>query len=77
MLNDVLEILINNIIQNFSGASRLFYEREFDFFEKITSISGEIRPFPKGPERRRACLECLSRIKVSVVDEDSKVFLIY
>ncbi|KAL3270935.1 hypothetical protein HHI36_021440 [Cryptolaemus montrouzieri] len=65
LLYDVLESLSNNIIQNFSGASRLFYEREFDFFEKITSISGEIRPFPKGPERRRACLECLGRIKVT------------
>ncbi|KAK9874265.1 hypothetical protein WA026_002618 [Henosepilachna vigintioctopunctata] len=65
VLYDLLESLISNIIQNFSGASRLFYEREFDFFEKITSISGEIRPFPKGPERRRACLECLSRIKVT------------
>ncbi|XP_045467840.1 phosphatidylinositol 4-kinase alpha [Harmonia axyridis] len=64
-LYDVLEILVNNIIQNFSGASRLFYEREFDFFEKITSISGEIKPYPKGPERRRACLECLSKIKVT------------
>ncbi|RYA67396.1 hypothetical protein DD592_27520, partial [Enterobacter cloacae complex sp. 2DZ2F20B] len=41
-----------------------FYEREFDFFGKITNISGEIRPYPKGPERRRACLEALRRIKV-------------
>uniref|UniRef100_A0AAR5P953 PI3K/PI4K catalytic domain-containing protein n=1 Tax=Dendroctonus ponderosae TaxID=77166 RepID=A0AAR5P953_DENPD len=42
----------------------MFYEREFDFFDKITNISGEIRQFPKGPERRKACLDALSRIKV-------------
>lgn len=62
---DILDGLIQSIIQNLSGPARLFHEREFDFFEKITNISGEIRPYPKGPERRRACLEALSKIKVT------------
>lgn len=46
------------------GPAKKFYEREFDFFGKITNISGEIRPFPKGAERKKACLDQLSKIAV-------------
>lgn len=63
-LYDVLESLVNSIVNTLSGSARDFYKREFDFFNKITQISGEIRPFPKGPERKRACLEALSKIVV-------------
>ncbi|XP_017786237.1 PREDICTED: phosphatidylinositol 4-kinase alpha isoform X2 [Nicrophorus vespilloides] len=63
-LFDVLESLIGSIIAALSGPAKQFYEREFDFFDKITNISGEIRPYPKGVERKRACLEALSKIKV-------------
>ncbi|XP_055374781.1 phosphatidylinositol 4-kinase alpha [Condylostylus longicornis] len=64
LLYDVLEALSGNIISGFSGAAKRFYEREFDFFGKITAVSGEIRSFPKGPARKKACLEVLSKIKV-------------
>nr|CAH7716979.1 unnamed protein product [Callosobruchus chinensis] len=64
ILFEVLESLVTSILTDISGPAQSFYEREFDFFDKITSISGEIRNFPKGPERRKACLEALSRIKV-------------
>lgn len=30
----------------------------------MTGISGEIRHFPKGPERKQACLDCLRKIQV-------------
>ncbi|XP_046385278.1 phosphatidylinositol 4-kinase alpha isoform X2 [Ischnura elegans] len=63
-LFDTLDALSNSIISSLSGPAKQFYEREFDFFKRITNISGEIRPYPKGPERKRACLEALSRIKV-------------
>ena len=49
---------------NIPGPAQKFYEREFDFFGKITDISGEIRPFPKGAERKKACLEQLAKIVV-------------
>ncbi|KAJ8042770.1 Phosphatidylinositol 4-kinase alpha [Holothuria leucospilota] len=61
---DQLEVLIKGIIDNLSGNAKAFYEREFDFFGKITAISGEIRPYPKGDERKKACLKALSKIKV-------------
>lgn len=63
-LYEALDLLSQNIIGSFSGAAKRFYEREFDFFGKITAVSGEIRSFPKGIERKNACLAALSRIKV-------------
>ncbi|KAH8303925.1 hypothetical protein KR044_012424, partial [Drosophila immigrans] len=63
-LYEALDQLTQNIIASFSGAAKRFYEREFDFFGKITAVSGEIRSFPKGIERKNACLAALSRIKV-------------
>lgn len=59
-----MEALSSSIVSSLSGPAKLFYEREFDFFDKITNISGTIRPFPKGAERKKACLEALSKIKV-------------
>lgn len=64
VLFEVLESLTNSIVDDLSGPAKLFYEREFDFFEKITNISGAIRPYPKGAERKKACLEALNKIKV-------------
>lgn len=55
---------MTSIVNSLSGHSKEFYEREFDFFSKVTAISGEIRPYPKGPERKKALLNCLSRIDV-------------
>ncbi|XP_055594149.1 phosphatidylinositol 4-kinase alpha isoform X1 [Uranotaenia lowii] len=64
VLYEGLEGLSNNIISSLSGPAKRFYEREFDFFGKITAVSGEIRSFPKGQARKKACLDALSRIKV-------------
>lgn len=63
-LFDAMDSLIKSILNALSGPAKQFYEREFDFFDKITSISGEIRPFPKGPERKKACLDALRKIEV-------------
>ncbi|XP_015600220.1 phosphatidylinositol 4-kinase alpha isoform X2 [Cephus cinctus] len=64
VLFDVLDSLVKSILSSLSGPAKQFYEREFDFFDKITSISGDIRPYPKGPEREQACLKALRKIKV-------------
>lgn len=47
-LYDVLDALVNSILNSLSGRAKDFYKREFDFFNKITHISGDIRHFPKG-----------------------------
>lgn len=57
--------LTDVIVSKLSGSARKFYEREFEFFDKITGVSGIIRAYPKGPERKKACLDALSQIDVT------------
>lgn len=47
-----------------SGPAKEFFDREFEFFGKITAVSGDIRPYPKGVERKNACLAALQKIAV-------------
>ncbi|RWS14888.1 phosphatidylinositol 4 kinase-like protein [Dinothrombium tinctorium] len=63
-LYEPLDHIINCIISTLSGPAKEFYEREFDFFGKVTAISGEIRHFPKGKERKEALLRALQKIEV-------------
>lgn len=64
ILFDTLDALVKSIVGSLSGPAKQFHEREFDFFEKITNISGEIRPYPKGLERKQACLNALKKIQL-------------
>eukprot|EP00794_Sanderia_malayensis_P007730 gene7730-8569_t len=66
---DKLENLINKITKSLTGAALGFFEREFSFFDRVTQISGQIRPYPKS-ERKHYCQELLKDIKV-----DSGVYL--
>lgn len=63
---DSLECITASIVNSLSGQAKAFYEREFDFFGKVTAISGEIRAYPKGPERKKALLNCIARIDVQL-----------
>ena len=40
---DRLEYIMQKITESLSGNALDFYKREFDFFEKVTGISGEIK----------------------------------
>lgn len=63
-LYDILNELINTITTSVSGSAKEFFEKEFDFVRRMTSISGEIREFPKGEQRREALLQALGRFVV-------------
>ena len=56
------------MISGFSGVDKIFYEREFTFFDEVTSISGKLKPFIKKPkpEKKQKIEEELRKIKVEV-----------
>ena len=56
------------MIKSFSGADKVFYEREFSFFSEVTDISGKLRPFIKKskPEKKQKIEEELRKITVEV-----------
>ncbi|KAH8869730.1 Phosphatidylinositol 4-kinase alpha [Schistosoma japonicum] len=56
--------LSSTIQNNFNGSTLAFYQREFEFFDQITSVSAKIRPFPKGEARKKACLDALREVNV-------------
>jgi phosphatidylinositol 4-kinase len=63
-----LDKVMSRMIAGFSNSDRAFYEREFAFFDEVTSISGKLKPFIKRPkpEKKQKIEEELRKIKVDV-----------
>jgi phosphatidylinositol 4-kinase len=59
---------MNRMIAEFSAVDRDFYEREFTFFDEVTSISGKLKPYIKRPkpEKKQKIEEELRKIKVDI-----------
>ena len=59
---------MGRMISEFSDVDKAFYEREFTFFDEVTSISGKLKPFIKRPkpEKKQKIEEELRKIKVEV-----------
>ena len=64
----ILETLRNAIVDGFDDQSRDFFDREFEFFKEVTSVSGKIKDYPKGQERKVACINALKEVKVQMID---------
>ncbi|PPQ98140.1 hypothetical protein CVT26_003184 [Gymnopilus dilepis] len=67
-MKPLLEAMINNITASLSGTDRAFYDREFTFFNEITSISGKLKPYIKKtkPEKKAKIDEEMAKIEVDV-----------
>ena len=53
-MKPILDQMTDMVIASLSGEAKIFYEREFRFFNEVTSISGKLRPFIKKtkPEKK-------------------------
>ncbi|KAJ8767237.1 hypothetical protein K2173_013634 [Erythroxylum novogranatense] len=60
---ELLPIVRQRIIDGFSPKARDMFRREFDFFDKVTSISGVLLPLPKD-ERRAGIRRELEKIEM-------------
>jgi len=67
-MKPTLDKVMDSLIFSFSAVDKDFYEREFTFFNEITSISGKLRPFIKKskPEKKQKIEEELRQIEVDV-----------
>ncbi len=67
-IKPTLDNVMARMIASFSPVDRQFYEREFAFFDEVTSISGKLKPLIKRskPEKKQKIEEELRKIKVEV-----------
>lgn len=61
-----LDHVMAQLISSFSGEDRRFYEREFEFFAEVTSISGKLKPYIRKTkqEKNQKIAEELAKIDV-------------
>ncbi|KAM1348848.1 hypothetical protein PS2_003025 [Malus domestica] len=64
---ELLPLVRQHIIDGFSPKALDIFQREFDFFDKVTSISGVLFPLPK-EERRAGIRRELEKIEVEGED---------
>ncbi|CAK7265680.1 Phosphatidylinositol 4-kinase stt4 [Sporothrix epigloea] len=67
-IKPTLDGVMTRMTRSFSLVDRQFYEREFAFFDEVTSISGKLKPLIKRskPEKKQKIEEELRKIKVEV-----------
>lgn len=53
-MKPILDRMVDMLVHSLSGEARDFYDREFGFFNEVTSISGKLKPFIKKtkPEKK-------------------------
>ncbi|KFA64117.1 hypothetical protein S40285_00875 [Stachybotrys chlorohalonatus IBT 40285] len=67
-IKPTLDKIMVKMVDSFLPTDRTFYEREFSFFDEVTSISGKLKPYIKRtkPEKKLKIEEELRKIKVEV-----------
>ncbi|GAA5895284.1 hypothetical protein JCM5296_002030 [Sporobolomyces johnsonii] len=63
-----LDRVVDMIVESLSGEAQDFYQREFAFFDEVTSISAKLKPYIKAskPEKKAKIDEEMAKIKVDV-----------
>jgi len=53
-MKHTLDAMTDEVVISLSGEAREFYDREFSFFNEVTSISGKLKPYIKRtkPEKK-------------------------
>jgi phosphatidylinositol 4-kinase len=57
-----LDRIVDMIVDSLSGEARDFYNREFDFFDEVTSISGKLKPYIKASKPEKKVRECIRHL---------------
>ncbi|KAG1853628.1 hypothetical protein F4604DRAFT_1268313 [Suillus subluteus] len=67
-MKPALDRMTDMVVDSLSGDARAFYDREFGFFKKVTSISGKLKPFIKKskPKKKAKIDEEMTKIVVDV-----------
>lgn len=71
-MKPVLDDMIDLVVGSLSGEARSFYDREFKFFQQVTSISGKLRPYikrPKPEKKASSLLFCLTPFNVTFLSQ--------
>ncbi|KAF8969865.1 hypothetical protein BDZ97DRAFT_1937223 [Flammula alnicola] len=67
-MKPLLDSMTKKVVMSLSGTARAFYDREFSFFNEVTSISGKMKPYIKKtkPEKKAKIDEEMAKISVDV-----------
>lgn len=67
-MKPTLERIVAQIVASMTPEARDFYDREFGFFNEVTSISGKLKPYIKKtkPEKKAKIDEEMAKIRVEV-----------
>ncbi|GAA5933147.1 1-phosphatidylinositol 4-kinase STT4 [Sporobolomyces koalae] len=67
-MKPTLDRVVDMIVESLSGEAQDFYNREFSFFDEVTSISAKLKPFIKSSkaEKKAKIDEEMAKIKVDV-----------
>ncbi|KAG8904073.1 phosphatidylinositol-4- kinase [Tulasnella sp. 403] len=65
-MKPMLDRMVDMVVASLSGEAREFYDREFGFFNEVTSISGKLKPYIKKtkPEKKAKIDEEMEKIVV-------------
>jgi phosphatidylinositol 4-kinase len=58
-MKPILDRVVDMIVDSLSGEAQDFYNREFSFFDEVTSISAKLKPFIKSSKAEKKVSLCV------------------